>query len=92
MKNKDEMPDYGGVIEMTNNMEIVEKLLMRKGRFVGDMVHISIADLAESIQRLEAEKAELVEVLRYAWLRMKTDKPTELEYVNQFLQKHKDTK
>lgn len=33
------------------DMETVETLLGRKGRFVGDMVHISIADLAECINK-----------------------------------------
>lgn len=41
------MIDYDGVIDMVSDMEDCEKLLGRKGRFVGGMVHISIKDLAD---------------------------------------------
>lgn len=41
--------------QMVKDMETVETLLGRKGRFVGDMVHISIADLAECIIKAKAK-------------------------------------
>ena len=37
------------LMKQVNDMETIETLLGRKGRFVGDMVHISIKDLAHCI-------------------------------------------
>jgi len=35
------------VLKIVKDMDVLDKFLKPKGRFVGDMVHISIADLAD---------------------------------------------
>lgn len=42
-------PDIQETTNMVTHMEIVEGYLGNKGRFVGDMVHISIKDMADAI-------------------------------------------
>ena len=42
--------DLGKTLKMVDDMEVVEKFIGRKGRFVGDMVHIKISDLAKAIK------------------------------------------
>jgi hypothetical protein len=41
------------VVKVVDDMETIESLLGRRGRFVGDMVHISIKDLAECIREFK---------------------------------------
>lgn len=38
------------LLQMVNDMETIEKFIGRKGRFVSDMFHISIKDLAKCIR------------------------------------------
>jgi len=42
------------IVEMVADMELLDGFLGMKGRFVGDMVHISIADLAQALRELQA--------------------------------------
>ena len=44
---KNNRPQKSTVLKMVKDMEVLDKFLKPKGRFVGDMVHISIADLAD---------------------------------------------
>jgi hypothetical protein len=44
--------DIKQIQKMVKDMETVDNFLKRKGRFVGDMVHISIKDLADIIREL----------------------------------------
>jgi len=46
-------------LEMVSDMEVIEGRLVNKGRFVGDMVHISIVDLAACIRALTAAVTEI---------------------------------
>lgn len=48
------------VLKIVKDMEVLDKFLKPKGRFVGDMVHISIADLAACIRA--ASQPEVVTV------------------------------
>ena len=43
--------DIKEIQKKAKDMETVENFLKRKGRFVGDMVHISIKDLANIIRK-----------------------------------------
>lgn len=47
------------ILKMVDDMEVVETFLSPKGRFVGDMVHISIKDLAK-VFRTELERAQRI--------------------------------
>lgn len=47
------MIDLGKTLKMVDDMEIIEKFIGSKGRFVGDMVHIKISDLAKAIKKKE---------------------------------------
>jgi hypothetical protein len=47
---KQQGADVPGILSMVSDMETIETFVGRKGRFVGDMVHISIADLAALIR------------------------------------------
>lgn len=51
------------IISMTDDMEVIEKFLLDKGRFVGDMVHISIQDLAKAIRNTPSITVEELEGL-----------------------------
>lgn len=41
------------IVSMTKDMEVIDDFLIDRGRYVGDMVHVSIADLAAKIRALK---------------------------------------
>jgi hypothetical protein len=60
--------DMQKIRDMVENMEVVESILGRKGRFVGDMVHISIVDLAECIRKALQQKPAVLEGDLLTWM------------------------
>ena len=51
------------ILKLADDMEVVADLLKMKGRFEGDMVKISISDLAEAIRAMRDENVRLREAL-----------------------------
>jgi len=52
------------ILKLADDMEVVADLLKMKGRFEGDMVKISISDLAEAIRAMRDENVKLKERLQ----------------------------
>lgn len=60
MDKPDGIDTVGKVLQMVDDMEIIEEFVNPKGKFVGkfvgDMVHIKISDLARCIKRSKNDR------------------------------------